>query len=100
MITRETVGEHLRKFREGQHLTMDEITHRSGLQRNKIIAIEKGTANYTMDTWLRYIDALGVGELVARITLPGRSAPRRGLADLLDESVIIPAGKNKGKNSE
>lgn len=55
---RRKLGELLKKQREKRNFTQDYITEKTGLTRKQIIAIEKGTTNYRMDTLFRYLKAI------------------------------------------
>jgi transcriptional regulator with XRE-family HTH domain len=52
------IGASLKGYREIMRFTQDEITERTGLTRRQIIAIEKGTADYRVDTLLRYLNGI------------------------------------------
>jgi len=53
------LAEQLREIRIKAEMTQDEVAQRSTLARNQVIAIEKGTGNPTMDTLIKYLDAIG-----------------------------------------
>lgn len=52
-------GRILRSLRNETEMSQDDVVERSGLARNQVISIEKGTGNPTMDTLLKYLNAVG-----------------------------------------
>ena len=64
----DTIGETIRRLRQEQGMTLQELTDRSGVAMSSIVTIEAGRrkAGGTVDTLLRLLDALGM-ECVIRI---------------------------------
>lgn len=57
------LAKQLKAIRAEAGMSMDELSERSGLGRNQLITIEKGTGNPTLETLFKYLDAAG-GKLV------------------------------------
>jgi transcriptional regulator with XRE-family HTH domain len=60
MPASDIVARNLRRFREERDLSLSELSRRSGLAKQTIIAIEQGRSNPTVDTLERLADALDV----------------------------------------
>jgi transcriptional regulator with XRE-family HTH domain len=54
------VRRRLRALREQQHLTQEQLGERADLSKNFISALERGTKSFSMETFLRYVEGLGV----------------------------------------
>ena len=54
------VGEAIRKARQEQHLTQEELGERIGVQRAQISRLEKGKSVITLPTMSRVFKALGI----------------------------------------
>ena len=57
---RAKIGEIIAEIRLDKRMTQDELAEQSGLSRSSLIAIEKGRANFTIDTILDIANGLGV----------------------------------------
>lgn len=57
---REKIGNDIRKIRETKGLSKSKILRKTGLQRSQLIAVEKGSKSYTIDTLLMILDALEI----------------------------------------
>jgi len=55
---RERLGDDIRRIREAKGLSKSKIFRKTGLQRSQLIAVEKGTKSYTIDTLLLILDTL------------------------------------------
>jgi len=60
MPMNDVVARNLRRFREERELSLGEVSRRSGLAKQTIIAIESGRSNPTVDTLERLADALDI----------------------------------------
>ena len=59
MSNKQALGDQLKELRNKMEMTQDDVVARSGLGRNQVIAIEKGTGNPTLETLFKYLDAIG-----------------------------------------
>jgi transcriptional regulator with XRE-family HTH domain len=59
-IARQLVGQYLREVREGKNMTIYAVEKASGLDLRQIKAIESGESSYTIDSFIRLIQALDV----------------------------------------
>lgn len=57
---RQLIGKYLKSVRKDKGLTVYAVSKISGLQRAQIQAIEKGDSSYTIDSFIRIIQALDV----------------------------------------
>jgi len=57
---RERLGDDIRRIREVKGLSKSKISRKTGLQRSQLIAVEKGTKSYTIDTLLLILDTLEI----------------------------------------
>lgn len=57
---RAKIGEIIAEIRLDKRMTQDELAERSGLSRSSLIAIEKGRANFTVDTLIDIANALDI----------------------------------------
>lgn len=71
-INVDTIGQTIRKLRQEQGMTLQELTDRSGVAMSAIVNLEAGRrkAGGTVDTLLRLLDALGM-KCVIRPTKEG-----------------------------
>lgn len=60
MNTKIVLGRGLKSIREGRNQSPYYFTKHHGIRQEQVAAIEQGTANYTIDTLLAYVDALGL----------------------------------------
>ena len=58
--TRERLGDDIRRIREAKGLSKSKISRKTSLQRSQLIAVEKGTKSYTIDTLLLILDTLDI----------------------------------------
>lgn len=94
MIKRKDVGRALHELREMEKMSMDDLTEKSGLKRNQIIALEKGQTNYTIDNLIRFWNGLGIDEVSFR-RYRDDNIISDSLADLLTDTVKIKRNDNK-----
>ena len=57
---RQTLANNLRAFRRSKRITQDSLAELCDLHRNYVGAVERGERNITLDTMVRFADALGV----------------------------------------
>ena len=96
MFDRESIGQQLKSFREKRNLSQNALSFKCGLKRNQIIAIEKGQTNYTIGNFLKYLQGLGVNELVAKVN-NGEHVKKRGLSELIDRSDSVKIESSPGE---
>lgn len=58
--SRRKIGEYLKQVRERKDLTKYAVAQISGLQIRIINSIEDGSSSYTMDSFMKLINALGL----------------------------------------
>lgn len=68
------VGEAIRKARQEQHLTQEELGERIGVQRAQISRLEKGKSVITLPTMSRVFKALGIDTGVLDLGSAGKVA--------------------------
>lgn len=68
------VGEAIRKARQGQHLTQEELGERIGVQRAQISRLEKGKSVITLPTMSRVFKALGIDTGILDLGSAGKVA--------------------------
>lgn len=66
------VGETIRKMRQAQHLTQEELGERIGVQKAQISRLEKGKSIITLPTMSRIFQALGVGTATLDLGFGGK----------------------------
>lgn len=66
------VGEAIKKARQAQHLTQEELGERVGVQRAQISRLEKGKSVITLPTMSRVFRALGIKSGVLDLGTVGR----------------------------
>lgn len=57
-IARQKVGQYLKAIREEKGITTYQLTKQFGIRFEAIKAIEEGSANYSIDNFLAYIQAV------------------------------------------
>ena len=97
MFDRKSIGQRLKMFRKKRNLSQDALSFKCGLKRNQIIAIEKGQTNYTIGNFLKYLQGLGVNELVAKVN-NGEPGTSHGLAELMDGSDSVKIESSPSEN--
>lgn len=60
IAAREVIGAHLSKVRQGKKISKYRIMQETGLQMNIINSIERGSTSYTIDSFLKYAQTIGV----------------------------------------
>lgn len=68
------VGEAIKRTRQAQHLTQEELGHRVGVQRAQISRLEKGTSVITLNTMSRVFQALGIHTATLDLGMAGKLA--------------------------
>ena len=68
------VGEAIRKARQEQHLTQEELGERIGVQRAQISRLEKGKSVITLPTMSRVFKALGIDTGILDLGSAGKVA--------------------------
>lgn len=68
------VGEAIKKARQAQHLTQEELGERIGVQRAQISRLEKGKSVITLPTMSRVFKALGIDTGVLDLGSAGKVA--------------------------
>ncbi|HIR72907.1 MAG TPA: helix-turn-helix transcriptional regulator [Candidatus Coprenecus pullicola] len=68
------VGDAIRKARQEQHLTQEELGERIGVQRAQISRLEKGKSVITLPTMSRVFKALGIDTGVLDLGSAGKVA--------------------------
>jgi len=68
------VGDAIRKVRQEQHLTQEELGERIGVQRAQISRLEKGKSVITLPTMSRVFKALGIDTGVLDLGSAGKVA--------------------------
>ena len=68
------IGEAIKKAREAQHLTQEQLGERIGVQRAQISRLEKGKSIITLPTMSRVFKALGVKSAVLDLGAGGKVA--------------------------
>ena len=58
--TKEKLGDDIRIIREQKGLSKNKILKETGIQRSQIIAVERGSRSYTIDTLLIILSVLEV----------------------------------------
>ena len=58
LMDRVELGKQLKQQREWRFITQDKVTELTGLSRKQIIAIEKGTVDYRIDTLFKFLSAI------------------------------------------
>ena len=54
-VYREVIGERLKEFREDRGMTEEEVARVGGITVEKVMEIEDGNRNYSMDDFIGYI---------------------------------------------
>lgn len=73
-VNAQFVGETIRKMRQAQHLTQEELGERIGVQKAQISRLEKGKSIITLPTMSRIFQALGVGTATLDLGFGGKIA--------------------------
>lgn len=60
LMDRRVIGDRIRRLREAQGWTQEELAEHSGLHRNSIIRLETSERGLSIDAYLVVADALGV----------------------------------------
>ena len=68
------VGEAIRKMRQAQNLTQEELGERIGVQKAQISRLEKGKSVITLPTMSRIFQALGVSTATLDLGAGGKVA--------------------------
>lgn len=68
------VGEAIKKARQAQHLTQEELGKKIGVQRAQISRLEKGKSVITLPTMSRVFRALGITSAVLDLGAVGKIA--------------------------
>ncbi len=68
------VGETIRKMRQAQNLTQEELGERVGVQKAQISRLEKGKSVITLPTMSRIFQALGVATATLDLGIGGKVA--------------------------
>ena len=68
------VGEAIRKMRQAQNLTQEELGERVGVQKAQISRLEKGKSVITLPTMSRIFQALGVSTATLDLGIGGKVA--------------------------
>ena len=68
------VGEAIRKMRQAQNLTQEELGERVGVQKAQISRLEKGKSVITLPTMSRIFQALGVATATLDLGFGGKVA--------------------------
>ena len=68
------VGETIRKMRQAQNLTQEQLGERIGVQKAQISRLEKGKCIITLPTMSRIFQALGVATATLDLGLGGKIA--------------------------
>ena len=68
------VGETIRKMRQDQNLTQEELGERVGVQKAQISRLEKGKSVITLPTMSRIFQALGVANATLDLGIGGNVA--------------------------
>ena len=68
------VGEAIRKMRQAQNLTQEELGERVGVQKAQISRLEKGKSVITLPTMSRIFQALGVATATLDLGIGGKVA--------------------------
>lgn len=68
------VGETIRKMRQAQNLTQEELGERIGVQKAQISRLEKGKSVITLPTMSRIFQALGVATATLDLGIGGKVA--------------------------
>ncbi|MDE6321116.1 MAG: helix-turn-helix domain-containing protein, partial [Muribaculaceae bacterium] len=68
------VGEAIKKARQAQHLTQEQLGERIGVQRAQISRLEKGKSVITLPTMSRVFKALGITTAVLDLGSVGKIA--------------------------
>ena len=68
------VGETIRKMRQDQNLTQEELGERVGVQKAQISRLEKGKSVITLPTMSRIFQALGVATATLDLGIGGKVA--------------------------
>lgn len=68
------VGETIRKMRQAQHLTQEELGERIGVQKAQISRLEKGKSVITLPTMSRIFKTLGVATATLDLGIGGKVA--------------------------
>lgn len=68
------LGEAIKKARQAQHLTQEQLGERIGVQRAQISRLEKGKSVITLPTMSRVFKALGITSAVLDLGAGGKVA--------------------------
>lgn len=68
------LGEAIKKARQAQHLTQEQLGERIGVQRAQISRLEKGKSVITLPTMSRVFKALGITSAVLDLGVGGKVA--------------------------
>lgn len=60
IAAREVIGNYLSKIRQEKEISKYKIIQKTGLNMNIINSIEQGSKSYTIDSFLKYTQAIGV----------------------------------------
>ena len=83
------VRQRLRALREQVGLTQEQVAERADLSKNFVSAMERGAKGFGMDSFLRYVEALGLAPAQA---LPAESEAEAGAAVLSEEERQVIRG--------
>lgn len=68
------IGEAIRKARQAQHLTQEQLGDRIGVQRAQISRLEKGKSVITLPTMSKVFKALGISSAILDLGSIGKIA--------------------------
>ena len=68
------VGETIRRMRQAQNLTQEQLGERIGVQRAQISRLEKGNSTITLPTLSRVFQALGIATATLDLGIAGKVA--------------------------
>ena len=68
------VGETIRRMRQAQNLTQEQLGERIGVQRAQISRLEKGSSTITLPTLSRVFQALGIATATLDLGVAGKVA--------------------------
>lgn len=82
MLAKQKIGEHLKMIREGKGISTYRITKDHNIPFRLIKAIEEGKTNYTIDTFLAYLNAID-----CYFYLANKDGKQNDLDDLIDKAT-------------